>query len=236
MARARTTPPHVLREQTDQDDDAALAAWLARRLVGIGPQVLHDLKPQLLVLQERGWRWRASPATPRWPPTSRCRVRASSTWPTSRCAILRRELRARCADDGQLSCDGRGGGRRRRRPRGARPRGAPTCRSRWTPTSSGAGGTALLRDLELPLWRCWPTVERTGIAADVDHLASCETRLRDQVKAAARGRVRHGRARVPPRLAQAAAGAAVRRARPAEDQEDQDRRYNHRRRRLGCGV
>ena len=46
------------------------------------------------------------------------------------------------------------------------------------------------------------------------------------------GRLRRGRPRVQPRLTQAAAGRAVRRAGPAQDQADQDR-LHHRRRRAG---
>jgi DNA polymerase-1 len=47
------------------------------------------------------------------------------------------------------------------------------------------GGTALLRDLELPLLFVLADCERTGIAADVEHLAALESRLREQVKQAA---------------------------------------------------
>ncbi len=47
------------------------------------------------------------------------------------------------------------------------------------------GGTALLRDLELPLVQVLADCERTGIAADVEHLGALETRLRDQVRLAA---------------------------------------------------
>ena len=46
-------------------------------------------------------------------------------------------------------------------------------------------GTALLRDLELPLVEVLADCERTGIAADVEHLADLESRLREQVKQAA---------------------------------------------------
>ena len=46
-------------------------------------------------------------------------------------------------------------------------------------------GTALLRDLELPLVEVLAACERTGIAADVEHLADLESRLREQVKQAA---------------------------------------------------
>ena len=136
-------------------------------------------------------------ATPRWPPTWPCPGSAPSTWPTWRCAT--------CAG----SCG---------------PRFPPTASCRWTartsPTrpkrpwsgpglcvdladalerSSSGGGDPLLRDVELPLTGVLARMERTGIAADADHLADLESHFGAQVAEGDRGGVRLGRARVQPR-------------------------------------
>ena len=47
------------------------------------------------------------------------------------------------------------------------------------------GGTALLRDVELPLVQVLADCERVGIAADVEHLTALQDRLRSQVQHAA---------------------------------------------------
>ena len=82
--------------------------------------------------------------------------------------------------------------------------------------------TALLHDLELPLVPVLRSLEQTGIAVDVSVLSEMSaelgarvTALRDEVFAAA------GR-EFQPRLAQAAAGRAVRRAGAAEDEAHED--------------
>ena len=73
-------------------------------------------------------------------------------------------------------------------------------------------------------------MERRGIAADVDYLHELQARVRRRASPRPPPRLRRHRARGQPRLAQAAAGGAVRRARPAQDQEDQDRLHHRRRR------
>ena len=127
--------------------------------------------------------------------------------------FLHRELRAETADDGQLSL------RRRRRGRGGRGAGgagagrrstSPTCS---TSSSTAKGQTRAARDVELPLVGVLAGMERTGIAVDADHLADLQAEFAGEVKAAAAGGVRGRRPRVQPRLAQAAAGDPVRRAR-----------------------
>ena len=86
-------------------DEAALAAWLADLA---RPKALHDAKgPMLALRRARLAAARASRATPRWRPTSRCPASAPSTWPTSSLRYLHRELRAEePATTGQLSFDG----------------------------------------------------------------------------------------------------------------------------------
>ena len=124
--------------------------WPTRR----GPRSIHDAKGPMLALAARGWTLaRASPATPRWRPTS-CRPDQRS-YDLADLALryLHRELRAgRRADDGQLTP--RRLERRRRRGRrrdAARRARCSTWPTRSTPSSSRRGGTALLADVELPL-------------------------------------------------------------------------------------
>ena len=81
--------------------------------------------------------------------------------------------------------------------------------------------------------RAW---RRAGIAVDTEHLDGAGGALRRaRSQAAAQAAYAVIGARVQPRLAQAAAGGAVRRAGPAQDQEDQDR-LHHRRRRAAVAV
>ena len=78
-------------------------------------------------------------------------------------------------------------------------------------------------------------MERVGIAADTQYLSELEAQFAAEVKAAAQAALRGGGAGVQPRLAQAAAGDPLHRARPAEDQEDQDG-LHHRRRRAAVAL
>ena len=88
------------------------------------------------------------------------------------------------------------------------------------------GATRLLDEIELPLVGVLAEMERTGIAADTDHFAEMSATLYGEVKAAEQAAYDDRRPRVQPRLAQAAAGGAVHRARAAEDQADQDRLHH----------
>jgi DNA polymerase-1 len=174
----------VLLEQTDQDDDAALAAWLADASVA---KVLHDLKPQLLVLQERG--------LPLAGVTSDTALAAYLALPGQgsfdladlSLRYLRTELRAEARDDGQLTLDGTGHdvADQHAEDVALRARAAADLAVALDADLERRGGTALLRDLELPLVAVLADCERTGIAVDTDHLAGLEARLREQVKQAA---------------------------------------------------
>ncbi len=73
-------------------------------------------------------------------------------------------------------------------------------------------------------------MERDGIAVDSDHLAALHAEFSDRMQVARAGGLRRHRPRGEPRLAQAAAGRALRGARHAADQEDQDRLHDRRRR------
>ena len=104
---------------------------------------------------------------------------------------LRRELRAEPRSDGQLTMDGalfsEDGEEQDEHAADAvlRARAVADLAVALDQDLERRGGTALLRDLELPLVQVLADCERTGIAADVEHLTALETRLRDQVKLAA---------------------------------------------------
>ena len=165
----------------DADDDAALAAWLADPAV---EKVMHDAKGPLLALQARGWQFAGL--------TSDTALAAYLALPGQgvfdladlALRFLRRELRAEVSDDGQLSFDGA------EVDSGAadlavRARAVADLAVALDQDLERRGGTALLRDLELPLVAVLAECERAGIAADVDHLVELESRLREQVKQAA---------------------------------------------------
>ena len=77
-------------------------------------------------------------------------------------------------------------------------------------------------------------MEQTGIAVDLDHLESLESHFARRGEAGRRGGVRGDRQGDQPRLAQAAPGGALRRARHAQDQAHQDRLHDRRRRAAGA--
>jgi DNA polymerase-1 len=163
------------------EDDTALAAWLADPAV---PKALHDAKGPLLALTARGWAVEGI--------TSDTALAAYLALPGQgvfdladlSLRYLRRELRAESADDGQLSFDG-GEDDTAAEQAALQARAVADLAVALDADLERRGGTALLRDVELPLVQVLADCERTGIAADVDHLQALEGRLRDQVKLAA---------------------------------------------------
>ena len=165
----------------DQDDEQAVAAWLADPAVD---KAMHDAKGPLLALRARGWD--VAGLTSDTALAAYLALPGQGVFDLGDLALryLRRELRAEVADEGQLSFDG-----------GEQQQGAQDAAVRARAVADLAvaldadlvrrGGTALLRDVELPLVQVLADCERTGIAADVEHLTGLEGRLRDQVKLAA---------------------------------------------------
>ncbi|MEX2289894.1 MAG: DNA polymerase I [Mycobacteriales bacterium] len=171
---------------TDADDDAALAAWLADPVV---EKAMHDAKGPLLALHARGWS--VAGLTSDTALAAYLALPGQGVFDLADLALrfLRRELRAEVAEDGQLSFDvAQDDG-------GLQDAGAADAAVRARAVADLAvaldqdlerrGATALLRDVELPLVAVLADCERTGIAADVDHLVALESRLREQVKQAA---------------------------------------------------
>ncbi len=165
----------------DADDDAALAAWLADPTV---EKAMHDAKGPLLALHARGWQ--VAGLTSDTALAAYLALPGQGVFDLADLALrfLRRELRAEVRDDGQLSFDGA------EADAGAadvavRARAVADLAVALDQDLERRGGTALLRDLELPLVAVLAECERSGIAADVDHLTELESRLREQVKQAA---------------------------------------------------
>jgi DNA polymerase-1 len=167
--------------QLDPDDDAALGAWLADASV---EKAMHDAKGPLLALSARGWT--VAGLTSDTALAAYLALPGQGVFDLEDLALrfLRRELRAEATDDGQLSFDG-AEDEAGAADAAVRARAVADLAVVLDQDLERRGGTALLRDLELPLVEVLADCERTGIAADVDHLVTLETRLRDQVKEAA---------------------------------------------------
>jgi len=172
--------------QLDEDDDAALAAWLAD---GSVEKALHDAKGPLLALEARGWT--VAGITSDTALAAYLALPGQGVFDLADLALrfLRRELRAEVVDDGQLAFDVEPEGEDRPDPGAAdaavRARAVADLAVALDQDLERRGGTRLLRELELPLVVVLAACERTGIAADVEHLADLESRLREQVKQAA---------------------------------------------------
>ncbi|HEX7354882.1 MAG TPA: DNA polymerase I [Mycobacteriales bacterium] len=168
-------------EQTTAEDDAALAAWLAD---AARPKVAHDVKGPLLALADRGW--------PLDGLVSDTALAAYLALPGQRSfdladlalRYLHRELRADAADSGQLSLDGADEDAAAQAT-AVNARAVLDLAAALDADLEKREATALLRDLELPLVGVLARMERTGIAADADHLAYLKAHLGGEVRAVA---------------------------------------------------
>jgi DNA polymerase-1 len=168
-------------DELTPEDDEALARWLADPGVS---KALHDAKGPMLALQARGWELAGV--------TSDTALAAYLALPGQgvfdladlSLRYLHRELRAEKSDDGQLSFEG-DEDEDVAQDAGLRARAVADLAAALDADLATREATDLLRDVELPLVRVLAECERTGIAADVDHLDALADRLRDQVKLAA---------------------------------------------------
>jgi DNA polymerase-1 len=163
-------------------DDAALAAWLADHE---NPKVMHDAKGPMHALNARGW--------PVAGLASDTELSAFLALPGQRSydladlvlRFLNRELRAEGADTGeQLSLDG-GDELRRGESEAVRARAVLDLAEALDDDLESKGGRRLLDEVELPLVDVLASMERTGIAVDVDRLSALESSFGDAVKQAA---------------------------------------------------
>ena len=219
------------------DDDAALAAWLADPTP---TKVGHDLKAAINALTRPGLAGRRRPVghdPRRLPGAARpAHVRPRRSGP----ALPAPHARPRPVDSRRpaVAAARTTPSERNRRPRrgprrprhGAGARRHRPARRRWRRTSRILGQLSLLADMELPVMTVLGIMERDGIAVDIPYLEDLQSTFAAEANAAAKARLRADRPRGQPRLAQAAAGGAVRRAGHAEDQADQDRVHDRRRR------
>jgi DNA polymerase-1 len=167
-------------EQLTPDDEKALGAWLASD----APKALHDAKGPMLALQARGWELGGL--------TSDTALAAYLALPGQgvfdladlALRVLRRDMRAEPASDGQLSFEG-GEDDEEAAAAVVRARAVADLAVALDADLERRGGTTLLRDLELPLVAVLADCERTGIAIDSEHLAMLEAKLRELVKNAA---------------------------------------------------
>src|SRR4051794_4821826 len=179
LAAADGSAAYVDPEQLTEDDDKALARWLADESEA---KALHDVKGPLLAFAERGWSLAGV--------TSDTALAAYLALPGQRSfdladlalRYLRRELRAEgAATDGQLSLDG-SAEEDLAQVEMVRARAVLDLADALEADLERRGGSRLLRDVELPLTALLAHMERTGIAADVDWLAELEARFAGEVK------------------------------------------------------
>jgi DNA polymerase-1 len=163
-------------------DDAAFAGWLADPG---HPKVLHDAKGPMHALNARGWRLAGL--------ASDTELSAFLALPGQRSydladlvlRFLNRELRVEGAQAGdQLSLDG-GDELRRGEAEAVRARAVLDLAQALDKDLEQKGGRRLLDEVELPLVDVLASMERTGIAVDVDRLSDLEASFGDAVKQAA---------------------------------------------------
>jgi DNA polymerase-1 len=168
-------------EQLTEDDDRALAAWLADP---DRPKALHDVKGPILALAERGWSLDGV--------SSDTALAAYLALPGQRSfdlgdlalRYLRRELRAettQSAEGAQLSLDG-SLEEDAAYAEMVRARAILDLADSLEADLERRGGSRLLREVELPLTALLAEMERTGIAADMDWLVDLEARFAGEVK------------------------------------------------------
>ena len=164
----------------DQDDEAAVADWLADPA---RPKVLHEAKPARLAAAAHGWSLAGV--------VHDTALSAYLARPDQRSydladlslRYLRKELRADGVDDPQPMLDGLATGEHEQ---------ALMLRARATleladalTDELGEAGRRLLREVELPLEQVLAAMEQAGIAADTDYLSELEAHFAAEVKAAA---------------------------------------------------
>jgi DNA polymerase-1 len=181
LAASDGAAAYVDPEQLPEDDERALVAWLGDH--GI-PKALHDVKGPLLAAKERSWALEGV--------TSDTALAAYLALPGQRSfdlsdlalRYLHRELRAEVDTAGQLSLDG-SLEEDAANAEMVRARAVVDLAEALDADLERRGGTALLKEVELPLTGLLAEMERTGIAVDTDWLAELEARFAGEVKRAA---------------------------------------------------
>ncbi|HWL34846.1 MAG TPA: DNA polymerase I [Frankiaceae bacterium] len=172
---------YVEARELDERDETALSAWLAD---DTRAKSVHAGKGPLLALWARGWDVQG--VTSDTALAAYLALPGQQTFDLGDLALryLRRELRKEGDDSGQLSLDGSAEAGEAS-DAVLRARAVADLATSLDADVERRGGTALLREVELPLVRVLADMERVGIAVDNDHLAMLEARLSGQVKQAA---------------------------------------------------
>ncbi|CAN5408149.1 DNA polymerase I [soil metagenome] len=163
-------------------DERALTEWLADPSVD---KAAHDVKGPLLAILARDWQLAGV--------SSDTQLAAYLVQPGQRTfdladlalRYLKRELREETgAATGQLTLDGGldEADDARAEVEAVRASAIRDLAGALDAELGGRGGTALLTDLELPLTFVLADIERTGIAADADHLSELQSELGAAVK------------------------------------------------------
>jgi DNA polymerase-1 len=168
-------------EQTTAEDGTALGEWLADPL---RPKASHDVKGPMLALAEHGWQ--LAGVTSDTALAAYLALPGQQSFDLADLALryLHRELRAEATEQAQLSLDGVDEDAAATAT-GVRARAVLDLAESLDADLERREATALLRDLELPLLGVLSQMERTGIAADTDHLAHLEAHLGGEVHKAA---------------------------------------------------
>jgi DNA polymerase-1 len=183
LAAPDGTAAYLDPEQLTDDDDRALATWLADPKQ---PKAFHDVKGPALALAARGWTLDGV--------SSDTALAAYLALPGQRSfdlgdlalRYLRRELRAETsgsADGAQLTLDG-SAEEDAAQAEMVRARAILDLAEALEADLERRGGSTLLREVELPLTALLAEMERTGIAADMDWLVELEARFAGEVKRA----------------------------------------------------
>ena len=172
---------YVEARELDERDETALSAWLAD---DTRAKSVHAGKGPLLALWARGWDLLGTTSDTAL--AAYLALPGQQTFDLGDLALryLRRELRKEGDDSGQLSLDGSAEAGEAS-DAVLRARAVADLATSLDADVERRGGTALLREVELPLVRVLADMERIGIAVDTDHLAMLEARLAGQVKQAA---------------------------------------------------
>jgi len=165
-------------EQLIEEDERALAAWLADPKQ---PKAIHEAKGPMLALAARGLALDGV--------TSDTALAAYLALPGQRTfdladlvlRYLHRELRDEADDSGQLTLDG-SGEEEAAAELVVRARAVVDLADALDQDLERRGAARLLHEVELPLVRVLADMERLGIAVDNDHLSGLSASLGGQVK------------------------------------------------------
>ncbi|MBO0891599.1 MAG: DNA polymerase I [Acidothermales bacterium] len=166
--------------QVIEEDDQALGSWLS---AADRPKVMHDAKGPMLAFAAAGW-WIGGLVCDT-ALTAYLALPGQRTFDLGDLVLryLRRELRAQADDSGQLTLDG-SAEQDEAEALGVRAYAVLQLAEALEADVERRGGTALLREVEMPLVGVLAAMERHGVAADGDHLDHLSATLAGRVKEA----------------------------------------------------